>query len=108
MFDGYVQGPTIKDHEYQRRIGKTCADIQLCENIKAHSDQQTFLLNEKNKSQFIELLSRCLQADAQIVCNSMGDADTLIVETVLQFARQEREVKVVADNTDVPLECEYG
>ena len=93
MFDGYVQGPTIKDHEYQRRIGKTCADIQLCENIKAHSDQQTFLLNEKNKSQFIELLSRCLQADGQIVCNSMGDADTLIVEIWKSFNLQDKKEK---------------
>jgi ribose 5-phosphate isomerase RpiB len=102
VFDGYGQGPTIKDHEHQRRIGKTCADIQLSENIKAHIDQQTFLSNEKNKSQFIALLSRCLEADGQILHNSTGDADALTVETSLQFARQ--EVKEVADDTDGPQE----
>ncbi|CAB4015002.1 hypothetical protein AC249_AIPGENE778 [Paramuricea clavata] len=89
VFDGYGQGPTIKDHKHQRRIGKTCA-----ENIKAHSDQQTFLSNEKNKSQFIALLNRCLEADGQILHNSTGDADTLIVETAVLFARQEREREV--------------
>ncbi|CAB4029738.1 Hypothetical predicted protein [Paramuricea clavata] len=107
VFDGYGQGPTIKDHEHQRRIGKTCADIQLSENIMANSDQQTFLSNEKNKSQFIALLNRCLEADGQILHNSAGDADTLIVETALLFPRQEREVKVVADDTHVLILLMY-
>ena len=101
VFDGYGQGPSIKDHEHQRRAGKTCADIQLTESTKAHSDQQTFLSNEKNKSQFIMLLSQCLEADGQIVHNSTGDADTLIVVCALQFARHGREVSVVSDDTDV-------
>jgi len=42
-----------------------------------------------------------LEADGQIVYNSTGDADTLIVECALQFARQGRELSVVADDTDV-------
>ena len=82
-------------------ISEECADIQLSEYTKAHSDQQTFLTNEKNKSQFITLLSHCLEADGQIVHNSTGDADTLIVKCALQFARQGREVSVVADDADV-------
>ena len=101
VFDGYEQGPSIKDHEHQRRVGKTCADIQLSESTKAHSDQQAFLSNEKNKNQFITLVSQCLEADGHIVHTSTGDADTLIVECALQFARQGREVSVVADDTDV-------
>ena len=44
VFYGYQQGPSIKDHEHQRRIGKTCADIQL----KAHNNQEAFLSNERN------------------------------------------------------------
>jgi hypothetical protein len=34
VFDGYGRGPTIEDHEHQRRIGKTCADILHSENIQ--------------------------------------------------------------------------
>ena len=30
IFDGYEQGPSIKDHEHLRRVKKVCADIQLC------------------------------------------------------------------------------
>ena len=101
VFDGYEQGPSTKDHEHKQRTGKTCEDIQLSETIKAHSDQQTFLSNEKNKSQFIKLLCESLEADGQIVHNSTGDADTMIVDCALQFAREKREVSVVADDTDI-------
>ena len=48
FFYGYQQGPSIKDHEHQRRIGKTCADIQLKKSLKAHNNQEAFLSNERN------------------------------------------------------------
>ena len=101
VFDGYQQGPSIKDHEHQRRIGKICADIQLKESLEAHNSQQAFLSNEKNKSQFISLLTKYLIEDGQIVHNSTGDADTLIVKCALEFAIRKNEVNVVADDTDV-------
>ena len=41
--------------------------------------------------------------DGQIVFVSDGDANTLIVEHALQIARQERNVNVVADDTDIPV-----
>ena len=98
IFDGYKQGPSIKDHEHQRRLKKTCADIQLGEFMQAHHNQQIFLSNENNKNQFILLLSKHLEADGNI---ADGDADTMIVTCVLQYAGQESEVNVVADDTDV-------
>ena len=101
VFDGYDQGPSIKDHEHLRRVQKKCADIQLAESMKASVDQQTFLSNMKNKSQFITLLSHYLKADGQIVNNSTGDADTMIVASALQFAVQGNTTTVVADDTDV-------
>lgn len=77
------------------------AAIQLAESMKASVDQQTFLSNMKNKSQFITLLSHYLKADGQIVNNSTGDADTMIVASALQFAAQGNTTTVVADDTDV-------
>lgn len=35
VFDGYKQGPSIKDHEHQRRVKKSCADIQVVESMEA-------------------------------------------------------------------------
>ena len=75
IFDGYNQGPSIKDHEHQRRVTKMCADIQLSESMDARVNQQTFLSNEWNKTQFILLLSHYLEENSQVVCQSAGDAD---------------------------------
>ena len=60
VFDGYGYSPSTKDHEHQRRIRKTCADIHLNESMIAHNNQQVFLSNNKNKNQFIQLLSHYL------------------------------------------------
>ena len=103
FFDGYKQGLSIKEHEHERRVRKACADIQLTESMEAHVNQETFFSNEGNKAQeFISLLSRYLESDAQTVHNSTGDADTMIVSCALQMATEgSREVIVVADDTDV-------
>lgn len=70
--------------------------------MEAHVNQETFLSNEGNKAQFILLLSRYLESDAQTVHNSTGDADTMIVACALQMAMEgNKEVYVVADDTDV-------
>lgn len=100
VFDGY-EGPSIKDHEHQRRVGKSCADIQLSETMKAHHDQQSFLSNGKNKTSFILLLARRLESAGHIVHISSGDADTLIVASALHFAEQGHDVSVEADDTDI-------
>ena len=44
-----------------------CADIQLSESMEALVNQEAFLSNERNKSQFIALLSHHLKADNQFV-----------------------------------------
>ena len=101
VFDGYMQGASIKDHEHQRRVIKTCAEIQLGEGMQAHNKQKVFLSNENNKLQFINFLSKYLQADGHSVQNSSGDADTMIVAHAMQYAVQGHKVNVVADDTDV-------
>lgn len=75
------------------------ADIQLIESMTAQINQHIFLSNKRNKSQFISLLTHYLKADAQIVHNCTGDADTMIVLCALQYAIQGTEVSVVADDT---------
>ena len=48
-----MQYVSFKDHEHQRRIGKTCADIQLNESNEAQKKHQIFLFSQKNKSNHI-------------------------------------------------------
>ena len=100
VFDGY-DGPSIKDQEHQRRVGKTCADIQVTETMKAHHDQESFLSNGKNKTNFILLVGQRLESAGHIVHISSGDADTLIVASALQFAEQGHDVSVEAHDTDI-------
>ena len=101
IFDGYNQGPSIKDHEHGRRVTKMCADIQLSESMEARVDQETFLGNEQNKSQFIAVLRHYLEDNSQVVAQSTGDADRMIVQRALQLAMEGNVVTVVADDTDV-------
>ena len=67
----------------------------------AHNNQQVFFSNNKNKNQFVQLLSHYLRQDSQIVYNNTGDADTMIVKCALDLAAQGNEVTVVSDDTDI-------
>ena len=84
-----------------------CADIQLSESMEALVNQEAFLSNERNKSQFIALLSHHLKADNQIVHQSSGDADTMIVDCALQYATQRIEVPVITDDTYILILLMY-
>ena len=101
VFDGYEQGPSIKDHKHLRRVKKVCADIQLSEPMEAHKNQEVFLTNEKSKHQFILLISQYLKDDGQVVHQSTGDTDTMIVQCAFQYTIEGSEVNVIADDTDV-------
>ena len=101
VFDGYGNGPSVKDHEHIRRKKKCLAEIDVKASIIFQHNQQEFLANEQNKSKFITLLSRHLQGYGHVVDQSLNDADTLIVKRALQSARADQSTVVVADNTDI-------
>ena len=86
VFYGYSSGLSIKDHEHERMKGKSATDIKLCETMTAHSKQHKFLANDRNKTQFIDLLKQHLSRDGHNVKQSENDADTLIVKSALDFA----------------------
>ena len=89
VFDGY-QGPSTKDHEHMRRCETRSADITVTETSRSHKSQEAFFSNEKNKTQFIELLADFLQSKGHTTKCSDGDADTLIVSTALNFAKNDQ------------------
>ena len=103
VFDGYENGPYIKDHEHKRRVGKISANVTVALQNKPTFNQEAFLKNSNNKSQFISLLAKALKDEGHDVRQSIGDADTQIVLAALEYASKEdkRPVTVVANNTDI-------
>ena len=107
LFDGYEDHST-KDHEHKRRqTGKVSAAILIAENAQVHRDQQAFFSNENNKTNFISLLTTHLRSIGHHVEVSRGDADTLIVSSALEFARNGQAVTGVAKDTDVLIMLVY-
>ena len=103
VFDGYDNGPHIKDHEHKRRMGKISANVAVTLNNKPTCDQETLLKNSKNKSQFILLLAMALKKEGHDIHQSIGDAYTQIVAAALEFATKDetRSVTVVANDTNI-------
>ena len=103
VFDGYDNGPCIKDHEHKRRIGKISANVTVALQNEPTCSQESFLKNSKNKSQFISLLLKALKDDGHDIRQAIGDADTKIVQAALEYAskKDKRPVTVVASDTDI-------
>ena len=106
LFDGYEYDST-KDHEHKRRqTGKVSASIVIAENAQVHRDQQALFSNEKNKTNFISLLTTHLRGTGYQVEVSCGDADTpIIVPSALEFAWNGQTF--VAEDTDVLIMLVY-
>ena len=105
LFDAYEYDST-KYHEHKRRqTGKVSASIVIAENAQVHRDQQGFFSNEKNKTNFISLLTTHLRGTGHQVEVSCGDADTRIVSSALEFAWNGQTV--VAEDTDVLIMLVY-
>ena len=70
VFDGYENGPYVKDHEHKRRAGKVSAFIKLSDlQMIPECNQEIFLKNDRNKTQFISALSDQLQREGHDVRN---------------------------------------
>jgi len=55
VFDDYGNGPSIKDHEHERRASKSCPDVVIAEQMTAYKNQTVFLTNTQNKKLFRSL-----------------------------------------------------
>ena len=96
VFDGYNDHFSNKTEEQLRRTG----NININANMNVTATREAFLRNSNNKEQFIQLLSRHLQATGYSTAKSTGDADILIVKKALEYAA-EVDVVVAADDTDI-------
>jgi hypothetical protein len=108
VFDGYEETMSVKSTEHERRAMKnrSSCDVVISEENEVPYTKERFLSNFRNKAGLISLLSTRLTADGHNVYVCTGDADTKIVSTALDVSR-EKEVVVVADDTDVAVMLLY-
>ena len=100
VFDGYCNGPAIKDQEHIRRSLKASPDVVFAENSPAYSNQAAFLANESNKKSLVDFIVQQFLTAGYAVEQAKNDADTLIVRIALDIAKHE-PVTVIANDTDV-------
>ena len=101
IFDGYLNGPSTKDHEHSRRSTKSSANIIFEPAMKPTTDLQSFFANMHNKKHFISVLKMYLENADLRVKQAESDADTLIASNALRFASEKEPVTVICDDTDV-------
>ena len=108
VFDGYEDTQSIKSTEHFRRATKngSARRIVICEDNESPYTKERFLSNTDNKKGLISLLADKLGRSGHVVHVCTGDADTKIVATALEVAK-EQEVTVVADDTDVAVMLLY-
>ncbi|KAG1673585.1 Anoctamin-7 [Nymphon striatum] len=109
VFDGYSDGPSVKDHEHNLRIMTSggYAHIQIEHHAKVLSNQHGFLANDGNKSKLIDQLTLRtkindvirINADACIYCNCFG--------SLWDIAVCGANVIVVSNDTDVKIMLLY-
>jgi hypothetical protein len=104
VFDGYLNGPSTKDITHERRtLMYVGATVQVSGSMVFQGKKTEFLSNHKNKQKFIDLLGDHLKTDGCHVEHACGDADLLIVQTVISAAQThiDKSTVVIADDIDV-------
>ena len=108
VFDGYESATSINSNEHSRRMATngSSRDITIREDNEVPYSRERFLANTHNKTQLISFISDNLTEDGQRVYVCKGDADTKIVSTALDIAKNSPAI-VVADDTDVAVMLLY-
>jgi hypothetical protein len=101
VFDGYTEGPSIKDTTHLRRCNGIIGNqVKFGPDTPFKSKKESFLSNSENKQTFIKHLGSYLVDHDVTVRHAAGDADMLIVETAIEHAEQEITY-VIGEDTDL-------
>ena len=108
VFDGYNKEST-KSYEQRRRTANApkCSNVVIVESNKVQFSQANFLSNEHSKSELIKLISKFLRDDSQNVINCVGDVDTKIVSTALDYLTVDGRTIVAVTDTDIAVMLLY-
>ena len=100
VFDGYGEGPSVKDNTHQRRGQCVHPVINFSTNTEFVGSREDFLSNPSNKQRFIDLVSFELLEKGCSVINSPGDADVDIVKAAAAASLQQTTT-IIGEDTDL-------
>ena len=102
VFDGYLDGPAIKDNTHQRRGKNVQPVVSFNQDTIFSGKKEDFLSRDCNKQKMIDLISQTLRDEGCEVNNAPGDADVEIVKAAVQSAVT-RSTTLIGEDTDLLL-----
>lgn len=100
VFDGYSEGPSIKDNTHQRRGQNTHPAVSFNANTKFVGKKDDFLSRPCNKQGLIHLITEELHKKGCTVINAPGDADVDIAKAAIE-ASQHHSTTLIGEDTDL-------
>lgn len=100
VFDGYGEGPTIKDSTHKRRGQNAHPVINFDAETEFSGKREEFLSRDCNKQGLINLISEELMKQDCSVINAPGDADVYIAKAAVESAHQ-RSTTLIGEDTDL-------
>ncbi len=100
VFDGYDNGPDIKDVTHKRRNHGTGPTVSLNLQTVVTLKKKEFLSNRVNKQKFLSVLSSQLEEVGCSTSHANSDADVLIVKTAIRSSKIVNTV-LVGEDTDL-------
>ena len=100
VFDGYGEGPSMKDNTRQRRGKNLHPIVSFTAETEFSGKKEDFLSRDKNKADMIALISTALTKRGCHVIQSPRDADIDIVKATVERSRH-CTTTLVGEDTDL-------
>ncbi|KAG7165603.1 hypothetical protein Hamer_G013102 [Homarus americanus] len=107
VFDGYSEGPSIKDKTHERHEQITRPIISFNAKTEFVGRKDDFLSRSCNKQGLIDLVTEELQKKGCTVINALGDADMDIVKAAIK-ASQHQLTTLIGEDTDLLILLLYN
>ena len=100
VFDGYEEGPSIKENTHQRRGRNVYHDVSFTAQTELSGKKEEFLSRYTNNQRLIQMISAQLRERDCIVVKAHGDAYVGIVNTVVETSLQ-HTTTLIGEDTDL-------
>ena len=100
VFDGYEEGPSIKDNTHQRRGRNVHHVVSFTAQTELSGKKEEFLSRDTNKQRLIQMISDQLRERDCTVVNAHGNADMDIVKMAVETSLQ-HTTTLIGEYTDL-------